>query len=313
MLARVGSDVILACDVTAAVNELLAQANVDIPPEQMEMQRKVLAKALLKRRIQSKLIYQDAKRAIPKENLDKIKEHLSEQYDKVVVPERLKKMGVGSRLELEDKLVKLGTSLERERSVFIEEAMAQEWARGQVKTDVEITHDQMLRYYHEHRADFEHPARARWQQLMVRKSSYPTKAQAYAALAALGNQVVRGTPFEEVAKKRSEGIAAPAGGMRDWTTKGALVSEVLDKAIFGLPPGRMSRILEDDEAFHIVRVVEREEASVTPFLEAQVKIKEELTELNHKEQQQRYLARLEQQIPVWTAFDGKSPGDGVMR
>jgi parvulin-like peptidyl-prolyl isomerase len=311
ILAQVGADVILASEVSAAVNDILERNKDRIPPEQIDAQRAMLTKELLKQRIQFKLIYQDAKRKIPDENLKKIREKISEQYDETVIPKRIELAGVGSRQELDAKLAELGTSLERERRTFIERTLAQQWAREQIDTNVEVRPDEMLRYYREHLADFEHPARARWQQLTVRKASYPSNQAAYTALASLGNQVFTGAPFEEVAKAHSEGVTAANGGDRDWTTKGALVSSSLDEAVFGLPVGKLSRIIEDDEAFHIVRVIEREDASVTPFRDAQVKIKEELSNQDEDGQLQKYLARLEQEIPVWTVFDDKDPRQAV--
>ena len=43
----------------------------------------------------------------------------------------------------------------------------------------EVTHEDMLRYYQEHLADFEFPARVRWEQLLVRKEQFRSKAEAY--------------------------------------------------------------------------------------------------------------------------------------
>ena len=90
---------------------------------------------------------------------------------------------------------------------------------------------------------------------------------------------------------------------RYWTSKGSLVCEQLDQALFGLPPGRLSPIIEGANGFHIVRVIEREEAGVTPFLEAQVEIREKIRRRRTREQLQAYLDRLREEIPVWTIFD----------
>ena len=56
-----------------------------------------------------------------------------------------------------------------------------------------------------------------------------------------------------------KGPTSHEGGRYDWTTKGSLVSDVIDQAIFSLPVGKLSRILEDEKGFHIVRVIERED------------------------------------------------------
>ena len=63
----------------------------------------------------------------------------------------------------------------------------------------------------------------------------------------------------------SQDISATDGGVHSWTNKDSLVSEVLDEAIFTLPVGQLSQILEDKRGFHIVRVVERERSDGDSF------------------------------------------------
>jgi len=106
-----------------------------------------------------------------------------------------------------------------------------------------------------------------------------------------------------VAKKGSEGPTADQGGVRDWTTKGSLVSETLDRALFGLPSGALSPILEDGAQLHIIRVIERKEAGRVPFVDAQDEIEKKILNQNRQERMKEYLARLREQTPVWTVFD----------
>jgi hypothetical protein len=303
ILARVGPKVVLASEVMAATTEILIQYKDKIPKEQMEQQRKVLIKKMLDQRVDIKLIYYDAERKIPKENMEKIKDRLTEQFEMMEIPRRMKAADCGSRRELEERLTALGTSLEREKKLFCERVIAQQWLQQQVHINEDVGHEEMLNYYQDHAADFEHPARARWEQLMVRKSSFRTEAEARAVLAQMGNQVLDGALLSDVAKARSQGPSAKQGGQRDWTTRGSLVSEALDQAIFGLPVGQLSQILEDKQGFHILRVIERQEATRTPFLEAQVDIRKKITEQREKEARENYLTQLKLDVPISTVFD----------
>jgi parvulin-like peptidyl-prolyl isomerase len=126
-------------------------------------------------------------------------------------------------------------------------------------------------------------------------------------LASMGNEVLAGRPFAEVARAKSEGPTAAAGGAFDWTTKGSLASKQLDEAVFSLPEGQLSAIIEEEQSLHVVRVVEREEAGRTPFVEAQVEIRARLTAERHEQALQDYLAKLRVRTPVWTVFDSQ-PG-----
>ncbi|GAG24799.1 unnamed protein product, partial [marine sediment metagenome] len=89
----------------------------------------------------------------------------------------------------------------------------------------------------------------------------------------------------------------------DWTTKGSLVSDVIDKAIFNLPIGALSPILESKRGFHIVRVIQRQDAHRTPFGEAQKKIRETIKKQQEIQGRKAYLEKLAKQTKVWTIFD----------
>jgi peptidyl-prolyl cis-trans isomerase SurA len=124
----------------------------------------------------------------------------------------------------------------------------------------------------------------------------------------MGNEVMQGKPFGDVARARSEGPTAATGGSFDWTTKGSLVSKVVDEAVFTLPVGQLSAILDDGSALHIVRVTERVDAGRIPFIEAQVEIRGKLYEERRTREMEEYLAGVRERTPVWTIFDDDPGG-----
>jgi parvulin-like peptidyl-prolyl isomerase len=303
ILARVGSDAILESEAIGAVNELI-EANKDrIPPDQVEKQRELLIRQRLKGLIETKLIVQDARRTIPAEGWPQIEKQLSKQFEEVELEKMIKKSGVDSARDLDLKLRRLGTSLEREKRAFIDRSLAQQWVGQQIKRNEEITYDQMVSYYRDHVEEFTTPARAQWEELMVRYSKYPTREAAFEAIARMGNQILAGAPFAQIAKSGSDGIEATQGGRRDWTSKGSLDCEALDQALFTLPVGQMSPIIESPRGYHIIRVTRREDAAVHPFLEAQVDIKQKIMEDRWRKGVREYMEKLTARTPVWTAFD----------
>lgn len=315
-LARVGTEVILAAEVMAELEEArakaiarLREANAGrVPPDQLaQLDRKLkeVVRHRLEQKVQVSLIVQHAARNIPAENLKRVREIVGREFERQEVPRMIKAAEVRSRRELEDKLLSAGMSLEARKREWVDQVLAADWLRQQVRPSTAISHEELLNYYHEHLAEFEHPARVRWEQLMVRVSNYPSREAARAALAAMGNAVLRGVPFAEVAKSKSEGPTASQGGLRDWTSQGSLTSEVLDRALFGLPVGELSPILEEDNVMHIVRVIQRQEAERTPFIEAQVEIREKIRKEREAVAREAFLARLRREIPVWTAFDNE--------
>ena len=87
------------------------------------------------------------------------------------------------------------------------------------------------------------------------------------------------------------------------TGKGSLRSTILDEALFTLPVGTLSQIIEDDDCFYILRVVEREDAKRTPFNEVQPEIKKTLLAGDKDHLRNDYIAKLRERVPVLTVFD----------
>ncbi len=178
----------------------------------------------------------------------------------------------------------------------------------QIPKNVPVTPIQLLDYYRDHGEEFDKPARAKWEQLSVLFSKHESKAAADAAIRAMGNEALFGGNMQAVAKKSSEEPLASKGGLHDWTRKGSLRSKVLDEAIFSLPVNKMSQIIEDDVGYHIVRVIEREEAGRTPFSQAQEEIKEKIQDRKREEMHERLVQKIRQAVPVWSIYPGDMPG-----
>ena len=308
IVGRVGSEVILFSEIGLGIEEIRVQYKDRLPPEELDKQIEMLLKQRLKPHIETKLVYLDVKRNVPPDALKNLEKRVGDEFEKSQIQEMMKSTKTNSRQELEDKLRAWNTSLEQQKRSFVEQMLARQWLKQQVKVDEEVTYDQMLAYYREHLAEYEHPSKARWQQLMVRFSRIADKAEAYRVLAQMGNQVLSGKSFAEVAKAGSDGPTAQSGGLRDWTVQGTLVSHTLDNAVFTLQVGQLSPILEDEQGFHIVCVLERQDAQRTQFPDAQAEIRGKVREQRENGQQDAFLAKLWEKTPVSTVFDA-APGE----
>jgi parvulin-like peptidyl-prolyl isomerase len=315
IIARIDNQVVLACEMLWHVNFLIEQNQVQIPPHEIPRLREQLLKRELAAALDHKLLYGEFRRNVPAENMPRIEESLLEHFQEREVPKLMKQLQVSSQQDLERELVRLGSSLADARRSFNEKAIAAEWIQSKVKINEEVSPDEMLQYYQSHLGDYEYKAQARWEELMVRKDRFSSSREAYAEIARLGNEVwnraqgLPGPAFAEVAKAGSHGFTAKEGGIQDWTSKGALKATAIDEALFSLQVGQMSPILESDEGFHIVRVLERKEAGREPFSEVQGKIREKLKDERFRAAIEHYLARLRREARIWTAFTGNVSAD----
>jgi parvulin-like peptidyl-prolyl isomerase len=309
IVARVGPEVVLESDLlTPKALEWLEGATKGLPPDKVRDLRMQICRQVIDQHVETLLVFVDACREIPADKLPEIRKNVEKAFDDQMLPNLMKEAKAANSLEYERMLRAKGQSLDRMRKMFFERGLAQEWMRRNVKADDEIPHAEMIARYQAQLADYEYPARARYEILTVKMGLKRSRREAWDMLATMGNEVLAGRPFAEVAKARSEGPTAAAGGACDWTGRGSLASKVLDEALFSLPEGQLSAIIEDGETLHIVRVIERREPGRTPFLEAQVGIRDTLREERRKKALEEYLAKLRERTPVWTVFD-----DGPVR
>jgi hypothetical protein len=121
---------------------------------------------------------------------------------------------------------------------------------------------EIARYYQEHRQDFARPERVRLRQILT--------ADRKAAEAAR-REIAAGTPFEEVARRLSQGPRADGGGVQGELARGDLPPSFAD-LIFSLKPGEVSPVVPAEYGFHLFQVTAREPAEVVPLAAARGEI-----------------------------------------
>lgn len=313
VLANVNSEVILYSEVAGFVNDAIANYGSKIPPDKLEYQRQGLIVMRMQQLIETKLLYADAKRTISgksAEGWQKLNDAVAKEFETNEVKKLVKRAKVKSRAELDEKFKAMGTSVEREKRAFIERAIAGHWLSEQTKSkDTELPPQELWKYYSDHQADYRYPAQVRWEHLMTKPQRYE-EAEARRRLCLLGNQIVDGAPLAEVAKQNSDGPDRTSGGQHDWTTLDDLVvgdthvSAEMRHALETLPVGAMSKVIEDAEGFHIVRVLERKPAGQTPFDEVLVEIRKKLQDEVGNKKMDEFMAKLQRDATIRTAFDG---------
>lgn len=325
VIARVNDQAVLACEVLWEVN-LIIEENLDrIPPDQIEMARQQILQNQLRSYLEMRIAYVDFLSSAKQVNMEGIRQSLEEPFMEGgpsgdapgTYPGLMKALNVSTRAELDQRLLELGTSLSDRRDAFAERNIAMQWMREKVKVQ-KPTHADMVEYYQQHLDDYSYPRQVKWEELMVRFDNHPNKIAARAKLVAMGNQAFarqQATPatsqplLGDIARRESEGYNAPQGGVYDWTTEGSLRHETVDKAIFSLPVGALSPILESDIGFHIVRVVERREAGQTPFQELQQEIEEKIHQERFAAEMKKAIVDLRRNVRIWTIFTGETSAD----
>lgn len=299
LLAVVGTEPIFVGDLLLEVNQTIENYMPTAPEEVKEQQRPMLIKRLLPKYIEQKLLLVDTLQQLPEEvDFEEIVEQAVKEFDNNAMEKMMEGFGVSSTIEFDAILRAQGSSLRKLRRSWSIDQLVRFFLQQKIKVDNEVSHADMLEYYHEHLDEYAFSAKSRWQQVMVKFSEAGSRAKAKQKIVEIGNQIVYGASMEAVAKKESDGFRSSEGGIHDWTNQGSLASKELDEAIFTLPVGVLSDVIETSRGFHIVRVIERTDAGTKPFLDAQVGIREKLLAQRQAKMVEEHMKKLRKEIPV---------------
>ena len=299
VLAIVGGEPIFVGDMLFEVNQLITRFMPDAPQKIVERERKLLLTKILPKYIEQKMLLIDVKSGLPPEaDFEEFVKNASSEFDDKALEGLMKSAGVASPIVFDAHLRAQGSSLRKLRRTWTISQVVRFFLTEKIKSDAEVSHQELLEYYREHAEDYEIKAKAKWQQVMVRHDRFPSSSDGMKAIIELGNKIVYGASMDGVAKKSSHGYRASTGGQHDWTSQGALVLKEIDSAIFSLPIGELSDIIKTRDGYHIVRVLERQEAGKVEFVDAQIEIKKKLEADKRVAAYDAHLAKLKETIPV---------------
>ncbi len=305
ILAQVGSSWILARDIRLGVAEVLEEQMASISPRQLPVVERMATVRILDQMIETRLLYLAAKQRIPAERWAAIEKQLSAVFEKEELPRRIKQGKFSSLEEYKAKLERLGSSLEHERRLFTERAIASQWLLHAIGPIAEPDPAELFAYYRDHLHEFETPAQARWEEVWVTLPRYSSGEESWAKLAAVGNMLLHGLPLEEALARQASEPPRCEGTRRDWMPLDSpLIDPIVQQAVLHLPEGAWSEIFRSGNRLYIVRVLERKQPARIPFTEAQAQIRKRILEERRRQRIQSYLAELRAQTTVWTVFDG---------
>jgi peptidyl-prolyl cis-trans isomerase D len=128
---------------------------------------------------------------------------------------------------------------------------------------LEISEDEITRYYREHRTDFERPGQA-----FLSFTALPRRPEASDSAASLERaqqvrqEIVEGADFGEVARRVSaDSVSAERGGDLGEVALGTFVSE-FEEAALRLRPGQISEPVLSQFGYHIIRLEERRDTLI---------------------------------------------------
>jgi peptidyl-prolyl cis-trans isomerase D len=145
---------------------------------------------------------------------------------------------------------------------------------AKVRAQTEVSRDELQAYYDQHRDDYRVPDQVNLRQIVINtplpgpdgKVDPKGKEEAQKKADDILQQLKSGSKFEDLAKKYSQDASsAKNGGSQGWIQRGRLPSLEVEKAVFALPKGGTSGVIDAGYAFVIFHVDDKQEAQVKPL------------------------------------------------
>ncbi|MEO8205698.1 MAG: peptidyl-prolyl cis-trans isomerase [Chthoniobacterales bacterium] len=176
---------------------------------------------------------------------------------------------------------------EVERDKIIVQAMR----AANIKDDFVISPKAVQFYYEKSRAAFSTPEQVKLRMIVLREEDGGQDKGQMAE--EIRGRLNNGADFERMATMYSEDSTQDAGGDWGWIDKNTLNKELSDIA-FGLRAGEVSKVKKVSNAYYILMVEARKNATVKPLSEVRDEIQRRLTQEERLKNQQRWLAKLRQ-------------------
>lgn len=320
LVAVVGTEHVLAGDMMVFIEPILEKNRDKMTPEQEKQVKAKLIRDVLAQYVEIKALYQEFFRDMvgnksPKEVEEmqaKVTMKAAQIFHDKQIPVMMKKYKVDDLAALERKLHEHSLSISTLKNQFTERVLSSELERKYVPDEYEFSREELWAYYQEHDSEWNVTSRARYRELCVRFSKH-SREEAEAIIKDLGNQVyLGGTPFEAVAKQRSEGATASQGGVYDWINQGSLKSAAIDQAVFSLPLRRLSQVIESEYGFHIIEVLERELGHKKTFDAVQPEIRKKLSNEKQSKLLDEFHKKIMARTSIWTLWPQDIPNSRAL-
>ncbi len=216
-----------------------------------------------------------------------------------------REFNVDNMEDLEKMMVQQGIDPVEFKANTKSQALKQMVLSREVYSHIQISTEEITKYYEAHKQDFDRPEEVRIREILI--ATEGKKDFDMGALQKKAQEVLQkaktGDKFEELAAKYSDGPTAKEGGDLGFFPKGKMVKEIEDVA-FTLRRGQVSDIIKTKYGLVIIKVEEKHEAGIQKMDVVMNEIRDRLFSEKAHPAIQAYLVKLRQKsyIQVKSGF-----------
>jgi peptidyl-prolyl cis-trans isomerase SurA len=293
IIARVNNDIITMSDYQKADQQLREEVAHDCqgcPPDKVQAQYKDQQKDLLRGLVDQSLLVQRAKDVGISVETDLIK-----RLDEV-----RKQNGLNSLEELEKAVEGSGIAWEDYKTQIRNGLLTQEVMRKEVGSRINISSEEVKKYYDEHPEEFTRPEQVVLSEIFLStEGKSPEEIEAVQKKAEdLHNRVMKGDEFSEIAKRYSEGSTAKDQGGELGTFQKGKLDHKLEDVVFKMDKGQITDVIQTKTGFEILQVANHYQAGLQPLDKVENEIMNRLYMQKMQPTMRDYLAQLREESYV---------------
>jgi len=286
VLAQVNDEVITREDILGPIRPQMSKWRREYSEEAFRSRCRQVIDLRLREEISRRLVMQEAETELSDEEKEQIDLTLGKMLKDLAA-------GAGSTLLLEEKLKARGTSMEEHRRRQRRRLLVQRYLHKKIGPKIHITHSELLDYYRQVRPErYVHPTRVRLGLITIRKAESARPEDARALAQAVRQRAAGGEDFARLARRYSHGPMAEKGGDWGFITEGSFRVKPVDSCLFSLKAGEVGPVIETDEAYHVVKALERDPGRTVPFTEVQDELEDEIRDRKFNKKVTKYIQDL---------------------
>jgi len=288
IVARVNNEIITREDLDHARTSLISEirdACTNCTPQQVQEQVDAKDKDLLRDLIDQSLLVQRAK-----DDGIKVDAEVIKRLDDI-----RKRNNLDSMEALDDEIRKSGQDPEDFKAQIRDQLLTQEIIRKEVGSRIIISHEDVVKYYNDHKSEFIRP-----ETVVLREIFVSTEGKPEADIPALRKKaenlrdrvLKNGDDFGELAKHYSDSkeTAQQSGDLGTFERR-QLDPKIAEK-VFALNRGQMTDVFETKTGFEILQVRERFDAGEQPLDKVEPEVSNKLYEQKMEPAMRAYLQTL---------------------
>ncbi|MCF6339468.1 MAG: peptidylprolyl isomerase [Sulfurimonas sp.] len=204
---------------------------------------------------------------------------------------------LGSKKAIERELKRVGLSIKIIEKRYAKKSVLEQLYKKKLK--ITKTESELKEYYKKNMYKFKEPEKVKVSLIYVKnnptdpKGKSKAKAKAEEAL----NKIKSGEDFGNIAAKYSDAMSRIKGGDMGFLHKGRL-HENVEREAFNMKVGEVSKIIEKDVGFYIVKVTDKKKTNQLSFDKVKKSLEKDLIKKEEKKIKEKLLKKLESEAKI---------------